>query len=70
MYNEAQGSLEVRSFAILGLLGSNQFMLYPKQLCHSFLKKFIYLFILALVGLRHCKGFALVAVRGELAALD
>ena len=35
-YNEAQGLLEVKSSTILGLIGSNQFLLYPQQLCHSF----------------------------------
>ena len=36
MYSEAQGLLEVRSSAILELVGSNQFLWYPQQLCYSF----------------------------------
>ena len=44
-------------------------MLHPEQLCHSFFKKQFYLLILAVAGLRHSKGFSLVAVRGELATL-
>ena len=35
-YNETQGPLEVRSSGILDLVGSNEFMLYPKGLYHSF----------------------------------
>ena len=35
-YNETQGLLEVKSSAILDLVGSNQFMSYPQWLCHSF----------------------------------
>ena len=35
MYHEAQSPLEVESSAILGLNRSNQFLLYPQQLCHS-----------------------------------
>ena len=30
VYNEAQGLLEVKPFTILGLVDSNQFMLYPQ----------------------------------------
>ena len=33
---EAQGPLEVKPSAILDLVSSNQFMLYPQWLCHSF----------------------------------
>ena len=38
VYNEAQSQslLEVKSSATLDLVGSNQFMLYPQRLCHSF----------------------------------
>lgn len=36
LYNEAQGPLEVESSAILDLVGSNQFLLYPQWLCHAF----------------------------------
>ena len=36
VYNEAQGLLEAESSAILGLVGSNQFMSYPQGLCQSF----------------------------------
>ena len=35
-YSEAQVLLEVKSSTILGLIGSNQFMSYPRRLCHSF----------------------------------
>ena len=35
-YNKAQGPLEVESSAVLDLVGSNLFMLYPQWLCHSF----------------------------------
>lgn len=35
-YNETQDLLEVKSPTIWELLGSNQFMSYPQQLCHSF----------------------------------
>ena len=35
-YNEAQGLLVVESSTILDLVDSNQFMLYPQELCHSF----------------------------------
>ena len=34
-YHEAQGLSEVKFSAILGLVISNQFMLYPQRLCHS-----------------------------------
>ena len=36
LYNEAQGLLEVEASTILGFIGSNQFLLCPQQLCHSF----------------------------------
>ena len=36
MCNEAQGPLEVESSAILGLIGSHQFLYIPKIICHSF----------------------------------
>lgn len=34
-YNEAQVPLEVKSSAILNLVGSNQYLFSPQQLCHS-----------------------------------
>ena len=36
VHNEAQGLLEGRSLAILDKMDSNQFLLYPQGLCHSF----------------------------------
>ena len=37
LYCEAPGPLElVKSSAILSLVGSNQFLLYPQWLCHLF----------------------------------
>ena len=35
-YSEAHSLLEVEPPAILDLVGSNQFLLYPQGLCHSF----------------------------------
>lgn len=34
-YNEAQSPLEVKSYTILDLVGSNQFLSYLQGLCHS-----------------------------------
>ena len=36
MHNEAQGPLEVESYAFLNLVDSNQLMSYPQGLCYSF----------------------------------
>ena len=36
VHNEARGLPEVESSTILGLIGSNQFSLYPQWLCHPF----------------------------------